>query len=90
MLANGWKVHRPQLSSVCCEKKRIIKCDPSSLSTEGLALKLVSHQSRSAALLTDSGVGIDGSIIWAGEHKKAVPPAVPSTAPRAAGALAFY
>lgn len=56
----------------------------------GLALKLVSHQSRSAALLADSRVGIDGSIIWAGEHKKAVPPAVPSTAPRAAGALAFY
>ncbi|KAK2840681.1 hypothetical protein Q7C36_012260 [Tachysurus vachellii] len=31
-LENDWKVHRPQLSSVCCEKKRIIKRDPSSQS----------------------------------------------------------
>lgn len=54
-----------------------------------IALKLVSHQSQSVVLLTGSREGIDGSIIWAGEHKKALPPAVHSMPLQAAGASHF-
>lgn len=54
-----------------------------------IALKLVSHQSQSVVLLTGSREGIDGSIIWAGEHKKALSPAVHSMPLQAAGASHF-
>jgi len=51
------------------------------------ALKLVSLQPQSGLLLTGSRQRIDGSIIWAQEHKKADPPLGPAWQPSRQGGL---